>query len=44
LSAFGIQDIDGELILEVPNHQYGDALYSFIQAILKISNVLHLRR
>ena len=23
-----------ELILEVPDHQYGDALFSFIQAIL----------
>jgi len=44
LSTFGVQDIDGELLLEVPSHQYGDALYSFVQAILKISNVLFLKR
>lgn len=37
LSPFGVQDIDGELILEVPDHQYGEALFSFIQAILKLS-------
>lgn len=44
LSTFGVQDIDGELILEVPDHQYGDALFSFIQAILKISNISFLQR
>lgn len=44
LSTFGVQDIDGELILEVPDHQYGDALFSFIQAILKISDVSFLQR
>ena len=40
LSTFGVQDIDGELILEVPDRQYGDALFSFIQAILKLSDAL----
>ncbi len=44
LSIFGVQDIDGELILEIPNQQYGDALFSFIQAILRISNVSFLQR
>lgn len=44
LSTFGVQDIDGELILEVPSHQYGDALFSFVQAILKISDVSFLQR
>lgn len=44
LSTFGVQDVDGELILEVPDHQYGDALFSFIQAILKISDVSFLTR
>lgn len=39
LSTFGVQDINGELILEVLNHQYGDVLFSFIQAILKISEM-----
>ncbi|MCY3629859.1 MAG: DUF1828 domain-containing protein [Bacteroidota bacterium] len=44
LSSFGVQDIDGELIPEVPDHQYEDALFSFIQAILKISEMSLLER
>lgn len=44
LSTFGVQDVDGELILEVPDNQYGDALFSFIQAILKVSDVSFLTR
>ena len=34
LSKFGIEDRDGELILEVPEERYGDALYSFIERLL----------
>ena len=44
LSTFQIEDRDGELVLEVPDGRYGDALYSFMQAILKISDVLYLSR
>jgi hypothetical protein len=39
LSTFHIEDRDGELVLAVPDERYGDALYSFIQALLKISDV-----
>lgn len=44
LSTFQVQDRDGELILEVPDERYGDALYSFVQALLKISDVSFLSR
>ncbi len=44
LSAFGVDDRQGELISQVRNDRYGDALYSFIQAILKISDVNYLSR
>lgn len=44
LSVFGVQDRDGELDTEAPNDQYGDALFSFIQAIMKISNISLLSR
>ncbi len=37
LATFRIEDRDGELILNVPDKRYGDALYSFVQALLKIS-------
>ncbi len=39
LSVFQVEDRDGELRLMVEDGQYGDALYSFIQALLKISQV-----
>ena len=35
---------DGELTLGVKDDHYGDALYSFIQALLKISDVSYLSR
>ena len=44
LSVFQIEDRDGELILEVPDERYGDALYSFVQALLKIADVSYLSR
>ena len=44
LSVFDVQDRDGELISKIPNSQYGDALYSFVQALLKISDVTLLSR
>ena len=42
LSTFGIEDRDGELALEVPDQRYGDALYSFVQVLMKISDVSYL--
>jgi hypothetical protein len=44
LSVFAVEDREGELILRVPEEQYGDALYSFVQALLKISDVTYLTR
>ena len=39
LSNFSVQDRDGELLIPVPEERYGDALYSLVQALLKISDV-----
>jgi hypothetical protein len=44
LSAFGIQDNDGELILPIPGERFGDALYSFVQGLLKIADLSFLTR
>ncbi len=44
LSVFEIEDREGELVLGVPGERYGDALYSFVQALLKISDVSYLSR
>ena len=44
LSAFEIEDRDGELVLSVPDEQFGNALYSYIQALLKITDVTYLTR
>jgi hypothetical protein len=44
LSMFSVTDREGELVLTIPRGQYGDALYSFVQALLKISDVNYLTR
>ena len=44
LAAFRVDDRDGELIMPVVGDEYGHALYSFVQAILKISDVSFLSR
>ena len=44
LSAFSVEDQDGELVAKVPDGRYGDALYSFVQALLKITDVTYLSR
>lgn len=44
LSMFGMIDKDGELIVEVESDFYGDALYSFIQGVFKITDVNYLSR
>ena len=35
LSSFSVDDRGGELVLPVREGQYGDALFSFVQALLK---------
>ena len=44
LSAFSVTDREGELLTPVRDEQYGDALYSFVQALLKISDISFLSR
>ncbi|MBI5504532.1 MAG: DUF1828 domain-containing protein [Deltaproteobacteria bacterium] len=44
LSAFGVEDQEGELRIEIPEERYGDALFSFVQALLKVSDVTFLSR
>ena len=44
LSMFQVEDQDGELTLGVEGERYGDALYSFVQALLKINDVSYLSR
>ncbi|MEK6674046.1 MAG: DUF1828 domain-containing protein [Planctomycetota bacterium] len=42
LASFGVEDAAGELRLRVPDDRFGDALYSFVQALLKVSDVRFL--
>jgi hypothetical protein len=44
LSIFSVQDREGELVVPIHNELYGDALYSFVQALLKITDVSYLSR
>lgn len=44
LAMFSVNDREGELVLTVPDGQYGDALYSFVQALLKVTDVTYLSR
>ncbi len=44
LSVFRIEDREGELLLRVADEQFGDALYSFIQALMKVTDVSFLSR
>lgn len=44
LSAFLVEDRGGELVLPIPEERFGDALYSYIQALLKVSDVTYLSR
>jgi hypothetical protein len=44
LDAFQVNDQDGELLMRIEEGRYGDALFSFIQALIKISDVTYLSR
>lgn len=44
LEAFSIDDAEGELRLTVPEERFGDALYNFVQGLLKITDVTFLTR
>ena len=44
LSLFQVEDREGELVLPVRDDQFGDALYSFVQALMKITDISFLSR
>jgi hypothetical protein len=44
LDAFSIEDREGELRIQVPDGDFGGALYNFVQALLKITDVGYLTR
>lgn len=44
LSMFQVEDRDGELVMRVSENRFGDALYSFVQALLKVTDVSFLSR
>ena len=44
LSVFKVEDRDGQLMLVIQEDHYGDALYSFAQALLKITDITYLSR
>ena len=44
LSSFSVLDEEGELVVPIRDDRYGDALYSFVQGLLRISDVTYLSR
>ncbi len=44
LNAFSVDDRSGELVLAIREDRYGDSLYSFVQALLKITDITFLSR
>ncbi len=44
LNMFGIEDNDGELVSKIEEDKYGDALYSFVQGLLRVTDVSYLSR
>ncbi|MBI4738861.1 DUF1828 domain-containing protein [Candidatus Woesearchaeota archaeon] len=41
---FGVKETEGDLLLEVEGDAFGDALYNFVQCLLKISDIIFLER
>ncbi|RLC69902.1 MAG: hypothetical protein DRI26_08155 [Chloroflexi bacterium] len=44
VSMYGVEERAGELVLKIEDDNFGDALYSFVQALLKITDVSYLSR
>lgn len=44
LAGLGIEDQQGELRLRIPEGKYGDALFSYLQAITRITDISFLKR
>ncbi|MBP7300000.1 MAG: DUF1828 domain-containing protein [Methanoculleus sp.] len=44
LFRFGVENDRGELVIRIPGDRFGDALWSFIQALIRISDLTYLSR
>jgi hypothetical protein len=44
LTSYQIKNVDGELVLTIPPGRYGDALFTFVQAITRITDLTFLDR
>ena len=44
LNAFSVEDKEGELVLFVAEDHFGDALYDYVQALLRVTDVSYLSR
>jgi hypothetical protein len=44
LATYRVEDLEGELRLRVVDDRYGDCLFSFLQALTKISDITYLKR
>lgn len=44
LAEFGVSDYEGKLTIEIEDDKYGNTLYDFIQAIMRINDVSYLSR
>jgi hypothetical protein len=44
LSGFGVEDSNGEFSIAVNEEQFGNALFSFVQGLLKVTDVTFLKR
>lgn len=44
LMSYGIRNQEGELVTEIPDNQFGDALYSYLQGLIKITDINYLTR
>lgn len=44
LSVFNIQNSDGEFLLEIKDGDYGNALFSFVQGLIKITDINYLSK
>jgi hypothetical protein len=44
LSTYGVENRDGELVIPVHEGRFGDALFNFVQALTKVSDVSFLSR
>lgn len=44
LTSYQIENRDGELVLAIPSGRYGDALFTFVQAITRITDMTFLDR